>query len=709
MKKLFRNILYIFSVSIFLAACKDDYMEETNFIDGRPDSNGGVTETNPFWDWTNFPGPISKNLKRLGKDTVNFFVEGDYELDLFMFGDSGDTVQAPSPWFGPGLYAAIMEPITVEVPEGVVNLRCLVGSHPSFLGYGYNQRNPKPRWSDIQDTVYLKPGKNTFSSYFGGMIYFTWDPDTKPVKPGVDVVISGGCVRANNYIAGVTDYDSWIQSIRANYVKDTIGVDEAGNLIVQDGTSDALKWVEMIGKYAIVTCPYEEFKDCDNPATCLEAIDNWVRGYCEFNAFPLVQKNGKLLPQRRIVSDIAGPTINRFNKETVYALPVQQFYRGQYISKGLWDYDFMTLSASRNRLITEMLMYPNRARAHAIANIFPTEFMKYFLAARFYHKLPVGAYDLPYLCSDENPNRALPKRMQDAATVTACLISLVNEFDWGLIPYTMAAARAARYSGRGVSGMVEEHFAMHACEYTNLNLEGFFDSWHWELPAYALEYMRKFPAPETEFWLHYRDRIADYNPEMPEIKTTVPREGPIVWWPSKDEKKLWGVKSGMSATDARKAIDGSQDEKHSLMANNIEQKDAWVEIDFHDTLHINRFHFLFPNAFVGIARSAVLKLGNYTDEAKTQINWEYVKDSKGEPMEFRFRCWKGQGNDMNLPKMYRAELARVEIVTMGYHRNFIDINPWPTTAGVGELNFGRSEYPMAHPSWPYPYIPPVED
>ena len=711
MKTFFRKLGYICIVSLFLASCEDDLLEEESFIKNKPEAYiTKAEEVNPFWDWVNFPGPVSDKIPRLGKDTVNYFVRGEYEEDIFYNRHRGDTFPTPSPWFGPGLYAGIMEPINVEVPEGVTNLRCLVGSHPHFLGFGYNQRNPKPRWADIQDTIYLKPGKNTFSSYFGGMIYFYWQDQTEPVKPGVNVIISGGCVRSNNYVAGKTDYDAWIKSVRSRYVRDTIGVDDAGNLIIHDVVSDSvLKWVDMVGEYAIVTCPYTDFEDCENPAACLQAIDNWLRGYYELFGFPVIQKDGKLLPQRRIVSDVSGCSNGPGNMQSFIAIPVQQFYRNQYLSKGLWDYDFMTLSANRHRLITEMLMYPDRTRAQGIGEVFPTEFLKYFLAARFYNKLPAGAYDLPYLCSDENEFRHLPRRFQDQPTKVACLIALVNEFNWGLIPYTMHAARATGYGKRKGSGQPHERFAMHCCEYTNMNLEGFFENWGWELSSYAVSYMKKFPEPETEFWLNYRDRIADYDPVIPPVNSTLQTKEPTPRWMNNRAKRKWGVKSGISATQARKAIDGNNSERNSLMANNVEQKDAWVEIDFKDTLYINIFNFQFPNSFVGMARSIKLKLGNYIDDAKTKIDWQYVKNSKGEDMEFRLRCWRGQPNVLNLPKMYRAELARVEIITMGYHRDFISINPWPTTCAVGELQFGRSEYPNANPDWPYPYIPPVKD
>ena len=307
MKRLFQNIGYIFLIASLSIACEDDMLEEDSFIMKKTGRKEKRAEVNPFWDWTNFPGPVSDKLPRLGKDTVHFFVRGDYEKDLWIHRDSGDTLDPPSPWFGPGLYGGIMEPIHVEVPEGVTNLRCLVGSHPHKLGIGYNERNPKRRWADIQDTIFLKPGKNTFSSYFGGMIYFYWQDKTEPVKPGVDVIISGGCIRSNNFVLGKTDYESWIQSVRARHIIDTIGVDDAGNLMVSKRVSDSvLNWVDMVGEYVIVTCPYSDFEDCENPAASLQAIDNWMRGVFDLYGYPTVQKDGKLFPQRRIASDIAG-------------------------------------------------------------------------------------------------------------------------------------------------------------------------------------------------------------------------------------------------------------------------------------------------------------------------------------------------------------------------------------------------------------------
>ena len=705
----FKRYGYLFVSCILFYSCEDDTMTESKFIGTNTNGTGGKEEVNIFWDWVDaYPGPVSSKLERLGRDTVNFFVNGEFELDLWTDRNTGDTLDVPSPWFGPGLYAAIMEPVTVEVPRGVTNLRCLVGSNPHFLGFGYNQRNPKPRWADVQDTIYLKPGKNTFSSYFGGMMYFYWEDKTEPQKPGTNVVISGGCVRANNYVAGQTDYNKWIESIRDNYIVDTIGIDDTGNLIVKNSRSNDLEWVDMVGKYAIVSCKYDEFKDCDNPATGLQAIDNWVKSYCEFFAYPVYQKNGKLMPQRRVVSDPSGGQVN--SKQHFYVLPVKWEYRGTEPSRGLWDYEFMTMAAPRSRFVEEVLQAPSITRYQQLSRALDAgNFLKYYIAARCYNRLPGDAIDLPFYASDENPMRHMPSKFQDKNTRLTGLLTLVNEIGWGVIPYCFHAARATHYRNGNESGDPVERFAMHACEYANMNLEGFYDNWGYELTTVVRDYMRKFPEPTEKWWLSYRDRIASYDSVMPPVKSTLTGVGPQRYDMNNQEKGNWTIETGFAKLDARKLIDGNG--RNSAMAQKVNQEDAWVEIDFHDTLHFNQFAIAQANSNNAMVRTVRLKLGNYTDAAKTQMEWEYLKDREGNVVDLRILPIKaGWRTDINLPVMCKAEKIRLEILDLTNFRAPVDdVRPWPGMCGLSEIYVRRYEYGRPSPSDPYPYVPPVED
>ena len=106
-----------------------------------------------------------------------------------------------------------------------------------------------------------------------------------------------------------------------------------------------------------------------------------------------------------------------------------------------------------------------------------------------------------------------------------------------------------------------------------------------------------------------------------------------------------------------------------------------------------------------------IKIGNYVDDAKTQINWEYVRNNDGEIYDIGLALVGGWGTVVNLPKMYRAEMMLVEFTKLGYNResNRNNVRPWPGNCGISEISPIRYEYNSPHLDWPYPYVPPVKD
>ena len=197
----------------------------------------------PFADA--FPGKVPAEAPIINDKVV----EVDFNYSTYDYLRQGTV---PKNWISTGLYAEAGKSITVAVPEGTADLDVQIGAHTDNL-----KGLPIDKWSRaplVTTRMTLKPGANTVTSPYGGLVYLI---PTKPHSGKKAAVHLSGAVNAPYYVMGTTDKEVWKNSVR-NY---------------------AAPWAELQSRRVIITVPSELVRNLDNPDEFLKLWDVMLDQY----------------------------------------------------------------------------------------------------------------------------------------------------------------------------------------------------------------------------------------------------------------------------------------------------------------------------------------------------------------------------------------------------------------------------------------------
>ncbi|SFS03962.1 M60 family metallopeptidase [Anaeromicropila populeti] len=152
-----------------------------------------------------FMGDIPTNVSAL--TNVPFNVKYIYQDNSYLRSStSGMTFD----WQSTGLYAVPGQKLTIDVPDGVTNLKVRIGSTIDKLSFDIKetetQFNQYLRYPVISFEKTLKPGSNDFYTPFGGLVYII--APTSENAPDVQVTISGA-IKAPRFVLGETTESEW--------------------------------------------------------------------------------------------------------------------------------------------------------------------------------------------------------------------------------------------------------------------------------------------------------------------------------------------------------------------------------------------------------------------------------------------------------------------------------------------------------------------
>jgi hypothetical protein len=120
-------------------------------------------------------------------------------------------------WQSTGLYAVPGQKLTIDVPDGVTNLKVQIGSTIDKLSFNIDEtdseHNQYKRYPVISFEKTLKPGSNDFYTPFGGLVYII--APTSENAPDVQVKISGA-IKAPRFVLGQTTESEWNSIIMNN-------------------------------------------------------------------------------------------------------------------------------------------------------------------------------------------------------------------------------------------------------------------------------------------------------------------------------------------------------------------------------------------------------------------------------------------------------------------------------------------------------------
>lgn len=158
-----------------------------------------------------FMGDVPSNASAVTNDPFN--VKYIYKDNSYL---RSSTSKITFNWQATGLYAVPGQKMTIDVPDGVTDLKVRIGSTCDDLSFDINEKdnmyNQFKRYPTISFEKALKPGSNDLCTPFGGLVYII--APTSQNEPDVQVNISGA-IKAPRFVLGQTTESEW-NSIMAN-------------------------------------------------------------------------------------------------------------------------------------------------------------------------------------------------------------------------------------------------------------------------------------------------------------------------------------------------------------------------------------------------------------------------------------------------------------------------------------------------------------
>jgi len=290
-------LIAVFGTMIIVPSCKDVFVEEEEFITRNP-SEGGESEANPYWDWADkYPGVVSSRIER-ARD-VEVVVEGGYTPIAI----APETPSLQST----GLFVASGEYVTIDVPAGVDKLHWQVG-----LGYKLLEGQFRKRYTDVTTKGLLEPGENRISSYFGGYLYFYYEPGDVPSND-VTVTVSGA-VQSDDFHLGETVQSTWLPRMqeRAELLK---------NPSDSPDSMAFLNWTELHSRHLILTAGVSELTYLKNANKLMESYDLLIETAYKWAGLDIEKQ-----PKLRLYTDIQLPDAG----QTTLSSGAKLDYYGKY-------------------------------------------------------------------------------------------------------------------------------------------------------------------------------------------------------------------------------------------------------------------------------------------------------------------------------------------------------------------------------------------
>lgn len=577
MKKFIIGLTYIALITGFIS-CGEDPLTEDPFISQNPDPGGGDDGSgNPYWEWADaFPGPLSLSATREGGVVVK--VKGGY--DPIAYSPETPVLQST------GLYAGSDEQVSIEVPEGAVNLKAQIGIGQPLLDISI--QTAQRRFRDVTTKFNLESGReNLISSPFGGFLYFYYEPADVPTEGEIDVTVSN-VVKSYDFIAGETDVRDFASESQRR----------AELLLNAATTDDQLNfpyWQELRSDEVILTFGAKEMKYLTNAERLLEVYGNMRDAYLEFGGWPTDDKQ----PPMRLVSDIQLPNPNqqtlsqdekryggypmgvvrstemrkdewRFEKDAVNETGQLEFKGNRNIwipySFGMTVLgDWATASWMKFPLLwTANIYYANTKLNSWLPAYYNLQYDRQLAANRFSRYKSLHHYSMVLKnCYSNNPNAtdAYNKNKDFTRDIerifTSMFIQLATEYGWKLYAYVNQRALELEFENEYDQDCYD-FFAMAACEYTGKNLIPFFRWWNYPLTQYAQDFMKQFDPLEgsfipgdTPYW--FAVPVTDPTPEIPLDNPVQTPPQKQIEWPAKPyyqfyvkAAKVWKVNNDNS-------------------------------------------------------------------------------------------------------------------------------------------------------------------
>lgn len=521
MKKFLIGLTYIALITGFVS-CGEDPLTEDPFISQNPDPGGGGTGGNDYWEWADaFPGPLSLSAVRDGGIVVK--VKGGYDPIAY----SPETAVLQST----GLYAGSDEQVSIEVPEGAVNLKAQIGIGQPLLDISI--QTAQRRFRDVTTKFNLESGReNLISSPFGGFLYFYYEPADVPAvgapNEEIEVTVSN-VVKSYDFIYGETDVREFASESQRR----------AELLLNAATTDDQLNfpyWQELRSDKVILTFGAKEMKYLTNAERLMEVYGKMCDAYLEFGGWPTDDKQ----PPMRLVSDVQLPNPNqqtlsqdekryggypmgvvrstdmrkdewRFEKDAVNETGQLEF-KG---SRNIWiPYsfgmtvlgDWATASWMKFPLLWTANIYYARTQLDSwLPAYYDLQYDKQLAANRFVRYKSMHRYSMvlknsysrtPNDTDAYNKNKDLTRDIE--RIFTSMFIQLASEYGWKLYAYVNQRALELEFENEYDQDCYD-FFAMAACEYTGKNLIPFFRWWNYPMTQYAQDFMKQFDALEGSF------------------------------------------------------------------------------------------------------------------------------------------------------------------------------------------------------------------
>ncbi len=537
-----RNIfLAIFGSALLFvpASCvRESYEKEDQYISRNP-SDEDKHSSNPYWDWADkYPGVVSSRIERVNDAEVT--VSGGYRP--LAIAPETPVLQSS------GYFVASGEHVTIEVPANAANLHWQIG-----LGHSLLEGQFRKRYTDVTSRGELNTGENRISSYFGGYLYFYYEPDD---VPSYDVTVKvSGVVPSDDYHLGETVQSRWLPVMqeRAELLR---------NPVDNPDSMAFLNWTELHSRHLILTAGVSEMSELKYPDKLLETYDMIVETCYKWAGLDIESQ-----PKLRLYTDIqlpdAGQTALSSNPKVEYygRYPIG-FLRGDthnsFISeKRLLNLNFAMGQSSDGANFMKLIF--------AFADAFSGDWMRgrYFLSSvdrmflMYYTYLtqnvqPDGITTdfkdlVQRLNVDREPweaNKWFGVAFMKDDDILAFFMQLSQRYGWPL--YTYLNNRAKELGVYAASSEMHEleyfdFLAMCVAEYGGRNIIPFFDRWKCPLSTAAKQYISLFP-PADEFWKEYDPAVLPgFTPLEPDLSHAEQRPpfGLTLQMTEQDEKEFW--------------------------------------------------------------------------------------------------------------------------------------------------------------------------
>ena len=533
-------ILLLGGIPLLFHACSKELPAETPLIELGEDQDDG-TPGNPYWDWADkFPGVVSANLERVFDVPVT--VRGGYEPIRY----APDSIVLQST----GLYVASGDVVRVEVPEGVSGLYYQIG-----LGYRLLSGQLRQRFEDVVTRGPLHAGSNTVSSYFGGYLYFGYEPAQVPSS---DVTLTvDGAVPSDDYIAGQTDRGAWVNAM----------IERAALLAAPSEDADSmafLNWTELISDKVILTAGVAEMSAMVDPDRVLDYYGKIVDAYYRFGGYDPSNQ-----PPMRVYTDIQLPDEGQ---TPLFPTANVQQYGGYPI--GYLRGQSATSFVDEKKLLNTTLLQAQTDGTLNWFNVFfgfgeavkspwqeSDKLLQPSLNIGYYHYAQtLGLWPGQSINFADNVtklNQEFPRTSNNRDNGimyghvndnvrTTMLMQLADYLGWGLFPYVSQRARELGYvyePDELLEGQAAcDFFVMSACEYADRNLLPFFRQWHFPCSTIAIRYMKQFRelGPDEQFWTTYDgSRVPSFEARTPNKSLTRPSSRLRFSMADADDKLNW--------------------------------------------------------------------------------------------------------------------------------------------------------------------------